>query len=217
MDYIKIYEWDKFQHYKKRNPPWIKLYSKLLEDDDFDCLPDDSKLLFFCLLLFASRRNNNVSLNYIFLQKRLPITKKITKKTLQPLIDAEFIECYQGDSKVIAGKEQDATPETETETETETKQSKAKQSKDKYLDFVLLSKVEYGKLVKKFGEQQTKEKITELNEGIGSKGYKYDSHYFTILSWDRKHKKEKNVGTGKKNRRDSFAEQESSIGQTIES
>ena len=36
MDYIEICEWDRFQHYKKRNPPWVKLYSKLLDDDEFD-------------------------------------------------------------------------------------------------------------------------------------------------------------------------------------
>ena len=70
------------------------------------------------------------------------------------------------------------------------KLSKVKLSKDKYIDFVFLSKEEYEKLIKKFGEKLTNEKIDELNNGIGSKGYKYNSHYHTILSWDRKHKKD---------------------------
>ncbi len=116
MRYIQVEEWYKFQHYKKRNPPWIKLYSKLLENDDFDEVPDDSKLLFFCLLLFASRKGNKIKLNHAFLQKRLPISSVITKETLQPLIDAHFISVYQDDSKSIAENYQDATPETETET-----------------------------------------------------------------------------------------------------
>ena len=63
-------------------------------------------------------------------------------------------------------------------------------SKDKYLEFVFLSKEEYQKLITKFGEQLTNDKIAELNDGIGSKGYKYDSHYHTILSWQRKHERE---------------------------
>ncbi len=63
--------------------------------------------------------------------------------------------------------------------------------KEKYGDFVLLAKIEYERLVKRFGEDGTKDRIDNLNEGIGSKGYKYDSHYHTILSWERK-----NNGTG---------------------
>ena len=118
--YIEICGWDKFQHYKKRNPPWVKLYAQILDDDDFDCLPDDSKLLFFCLLPFAARRDNKIKLDFRWLQKKLPITTTITKETLQPLINAGFIACYQGDSVVLSSSTQDATPETETETETET-------------------------------------------------------------------------------------------------
>ena len=125
--YIEINEWDKFQHYKKRNPPWVKLYTAVLDDDDFDCLPDDSKLLFFCLLAFASRRKNKMRLNLKWLQKKLPVDKIITMETLQPLIDAEFISCYQSDSTVIASRKQSATPETKPKTETETESETKKE------------------------------------------------------------------------------------------
>ena len=117
MRHLKICNWEKFQHYKKRNPPWIKLYASILDDDDFDCLPDDSKLLYLCLLPFASRRENKVRADLRWLQKKLPIQKTISNKVLQPLIDAGFIDCYQDDSKMIASCKQNATPETETETE----------------------------------------------------------------------------------------------------
>lgn len=113
MDYIEICEWDQFQHYKKRNPPWIKLYARMLDDDNFDCLPDDSKLLYFCLLPFASRCNNKIRFDLRWLQKKLPIHKAITRKTVNSLVDANFIDCYQDDSKVIANDKPDATPETE--------------------------------------------------------------------------------------------------------
>lgn len=133
MDYIKICGWDKFQHYKKRNPPWVKLYTYILDDDDFDCLPDDSKLLFLCLLPFASRRNNKVRLDLKWLQKKLPIEKDITEKTLQPLISAGFIRRYQDDSDMIAERKQVAMPEAEAE---------AEQSRDRYnqnsTEFILL-------------------------------------------------------------------------------
>lgn len=61
--------------------------------------------------------------------------------------------------------------------------------KRQFLDFVSLTDAEYIKLVETFGQTGTDERIAELNDGIGSKGYKYESHFHTILSWDRKLKR----------------------------
>lgn len=128
MDYIEICEWERFQHYKKRNPPWVKLYSACLDDDDFDFLPDESKLFFFCLLPFASRRNNKMKCDFKWLQKKLPISKRITQKTLQPLLDVGFIKQCTNASGMLAECTHNATPEAEAiqeaEKERETKQRK---------------------------------------------------------------------------------------------
>ena len=100
MDYIKICEWDKFQHYKKRNPPWIKLHTQLLENDEIECLQDDSKWLLICLWLYTARKGNGqIKANTKHLLKHLPILKK---PNLQPLIDNGFIEVYHDASKVQA-------------------------------------------------------------------------------------------------------------------
>ena len=55
-----------------------------------------------------------------------------------------------------------------------------------FLDFVRLSEAEYAKLVEQFSETGVKERIARLNDYIGSKGVKYKSHYYTILTWARK-------------------------------
>lgn len=55
---------------------------------------------------------------------------------------------------------------------------------------VNLSEEEHKKLIVKFGEIGTKDRIEGLSTGLESKGYKYKSHYATILSWDRKHERE---------------------------
>lgn len=34
-DWLIVPNWGKFQHYRDRNPPWIKVYSKLLHDPDY--------------------------------------------------------------------------------------------------------------------------------------------------------------------------------------
>jgi len=74
--------------------------------------------------------------------------------------------------------------------------------KVKHLDFVFLSDNEFQKLVKRFGEKLTKEKISILNNGIGSKGYKYKSHYHTILSWHSNEVNDKTETFGAKAKRE---------------
>ena len=59
---------------------------------------------------------------------------------------------------------------------------------------IKLSENEYQKLMAKFGEITAKQWIETLSEGIASKGYKYKSHYATILAWHRKDEKEKQLG-----------------------
>jgi len=64
-------------------------------------------------------------------------------------------------------------------------------NKEKYGEFVLLTKNEYNKLIKKYSEFIVKNKIEDLNNYIGSKGDKYKSHYHTLLAWLRKDNPEK--------------------------
>ncbi len=78
-----------------------------------------------------------------------------------------------------------ATP-PQVKVEVEVKVKEKEKYKDVYMDFVSLTKEEYSKLLEKFGENDLKEKITALNDYLGSKGKKYKSHYHTILVWARK-------------------------------
>ena len=42
MDFFRVTNWDQYQHYKDRDPTWIKLYARLLDDYEFATLPDNS-------------------------------------------------------------------------------------------------------------------------------------------------------------------------------
>jgi len=68
----------------------------------------------------------------------------------------------------------------------EVKEVKEINIKEKYSDFVFLTKDEYKKLLKEFGDTKLKRWIETLNNYIGSKGKKYKSHYHTILNWERR-------------------------------
>lgn len=70
-------------------------------------------------------------------------------------------------------------------------------TKREYGEFqnVLLTDNELKKLTERFGESKTKELIEQLSTGIESKGYKYKSHYATILTWERKDKANGKTGS----------------------
>ena len=49
---MRIKNWERFQHFKDRRPPWIKLYRELLDDPDWhDLAGDDAKFLVMLWLI----------------------------------------------------------------------------------------------------------------------------------------------------------------------
>lgn len=58
--HLKVRNFDRFQHYKNRRPPWVKLYNNLTDDYDFGCLSNASKYLAIGMLLLASRTENHI-------------------------------------------------------------------------------------------------------------------------------------------------------------
>ena len=51
--YVKIKNWEKYQHYKDRNPPWVKLYNSMLDDPDFNDLNDATRYHAIAIMLLA--------------------------------------------------------------------------------------------------------------------------------------------------------------------
>lgn len=111
MSFIRVRNWERFQHYTDRRPPWIKLHSSILRDYEFTCLHDASKLHLILIWVLASQLDNEIPADEKWLTKQQSLDKSIK---LKPLLDAGFIEC---DSTALAQCLQGATPETETETE----------------------------------------------------------------------------------------------------
>jgi len=73
----------------------------------------------------------------------------------------------------------------------EIKEIKEIKKKRHYKDYVSMTDEEYKKLEDQFGKDGVEERMENLNLYKGSKGVKYKSDYMTILSWDRKEKKNK--------------------------
>lgn len=92
MKFFRLRSWSKYQHYKDRNPQWVKLYATWLDDYDWSQWSDASKLLAVCIVMLAGRTSNRIPLDPKWIQQRCGLTKI---PDLQPLFDAGFIETEQ--------------------------------------------------------------------------------------------------------------------------
>lgn len=119
---LKPKNWQTFQHYSHRCPPWIKLHRDLLNNRDFIRLPVASKALAPLLWLLACESKDGVfNATTEELEFRLRITSKEIDSGLNPLIENGFFEVASG---VLAECLQDATTEkSREERETEAKAS----------------------------------------------------------------------------------------------
>jgi hypothetical protein len=99
VNYLRIKNWEEFQHYKDRNPPWIKLHRTLLDDYEFSCLQDASKAHLMLIWLFASQCEGRIPDDPKFLQKKLGLSSVPDLKTF---IDHGFLIPEQSASTTLA-------------------------------------------------------------------------------------------------------------------
>jgi len=125
--YFEVTDYLKFQHYKDRNPPWIKFYNTVLDDYELGCLPDASKAHLFAIFLLASRSDNKIPYDAGWVAGKINATDPVDLDLLleagyiqrKPAENLEIQGMEQHASKALAELEHDACLETETETETE--------------------------------------------------------------------------------------------------
>ena len=77
IEYFSVNNWDKFQHYKDRNPPWIRLYTALLDDYKFQKLAKNNQRVLILLWLVAAKTGNEIPFDIPYLERFIPgITKE---------------------------------------------------------------------------------------------------------------------------------------------
>lgn len=111
----RIPTWGEYQHYKDRNPPWIKLHYETLSSATWVTLDDASRVLAIACMLIASRHDGKIPADDSYIRRVAYLNKK---PNYSPLITAGFLEPLADASTMLA----DARPETEAyskETETE--------------------------------------------------------------------------------------------------
>lgn len=94
-EYLHIRGWKRFQHYKDRSPPWIKLHREIFTSEDWVMLADASKLLMVVCMVVGARFDGRVPNNPEYL-KRMAFLDKLPNLT--PLIDCGFLQKPQADA-----------------------------------------------------------------------------------------------------------------------
>lgn len=107
----RIKNWSKFQHYKDRNPPWIKLHVEILASEDWVMLDDASKLLMVVCMIVAAKNLGVVSDDPAYFRRVAYLNRA---PNLKPLIECGFLEPLADASKVEQ-TQADARPEKEGE------------------------------------------------------------------------------------------------------
>lgn len=111
MQYLRIVEWARHQHYKKRRPPWIKLYRDLLSDYEFSKLSAGARWHLIGLFLLAARTDNAIPYDAEWIKAEIGAGTRID---FTRIIASGFIEIYEQGSIYRQRRE-----ETETEKNTD--------------------------------------------------------------------------------------------------
>jgi len=115
--YLKIINWDEFQHYKDRDPKWIKVYRNITDNYEFSQLPDFAKGHLLGLWLLAAKLDNKIPADVKWIGTRINSTVKIDLELLER---SGFIAPYQmiqNDTEDVEYSSDDASLEREREEE----------------------------------------------------------------------------------------------------
>lgn len=106
MKIICLKEWARLQHYKDRNPPWVKLYRDLLTSESWVLGTDTSRLVQVASMLLAARYGNEIPYRWDLLRKvaSLECTQKQFDEAVRYLCANNFLEVQQlpGDEDGLA-------------------------------------------------------------------------------------------------------------------
>lgn len=108
--YLRILNWDQYQHYKDRDPPWIKLHRQTLTSEMWVSVDDASRVLAVASMLLAAETGNLIPNNPDFLKRRCWLRQE---PDFSQLISCGFIEIIEHIPETASNMLASARPETE--------------------------------------------------------------------------------------------------------
>jgi hypothetical protein len=92
MSYLHVRNWGNYQHYKDRQPVWIKLHVALLDDLEMRKLSRTTRLLWPHILLAAARYNNTLKDDPKWLGSVLDVDSKTAAKAIAELRKGRWLQ-----------------------------------------------------------------------------------------------------------------------------
>lgn len=121
----KLSNWEEYQHYKHRNPPWVKLHFAMLSGETWVCLDDASRVLAIACMLIASRNDGHIPANPEYVRRVAHLNKK---PNFDLLLSTGFLVVVKDASDLLADASTmhtNAIPE-KSRVETEKRESKSR-------------------------------------------------------------------------------------------
>lgn len=135
MAHYRIVEWSRYQHYKDRDPPWIKLHRDLLTSQTWVMLPDAGRALAVACMLVAAGTENRIPADPNYLKRRAYLNKD---PDFAALVEVGFLELVN-DSNAVADAskpEQALAVDTKCYSETEERREEEREITDTELEDV---------------------------------------------------------------------------------
>ncbi len=113
MTVLRVKNWARFQHYRGRNPPWIRLYRSLLDDRAYRLLGPAAQAVLIDMWLLASETNGEIPYDPDELAFRTRRDRELVISAVLECISAGFLTTYGDDisyaSNMLASCKQDAS------------------------------------------------------------------------------------------------------------
>lgn len=87
--FLRVRNLERYQHYRDRNPPWIKVHSAILENYEFTQLPDAMKAHAILIVVLASRMENRIPNDAAWIANKIGARSAVS---VSGLVSAGFVE-----------------------------------------------------------------------------------------------------------------------------
>ena len=113
IKFFRVRDHEKYQHYKDRNPPWVKLHREQLYDYEFQQLPDASRFHALAISYLVTEYGNKIPNDPQWVAGRIGAHEPVN---LALLYQAGFLDAWRPRAQdPDAGAEQLNLPDPESE------------------------------------------------------------------------------------------------------
>lgn len=91
-EYVTVGDLERFQHYKDRCPPWVKVHWAMLDDPRFVDLSEANRHRYIMCILLASRLDNRIKNDPLYLAKMMRLSEPVD---LTQLIEAGLLLAWR--------------------------------------------------------------------------------------------------------------------------